>query len=244
MLLVDLAIAKTTKYARRDGGDTAEVIERPGGGLTAVLVDGQGSGRAAKLLSQAVAGKVMTLIKEGVRDGAAARSAHDYLYQYRGGQVSATLDIVSVDLASQTIVLSRNSHCPSLLDDSEGIRLIPSVAGAIGPHRHTRPAIQELPLVTGTRLIVFSDGILQAGQRAGRPLDLPAFLSAPALAGASASPLADALLAAALAADDGRPQDDMTIVALTIQAGSDDQRPLIQRLAVSWPLDSLITPRL
>ena len=44
-LTIDVAIAKTHKYASRDSGDTAEVVERPGGGLTLLVVDGQGSGR-------------------------------------------------------------------------------------------------------------------------------------------------------------------------------------------------------
>jgi hypothetical protein len=32
-------------------------------------------------------------LAEGVRDGAAALAAHDYLFNYRQGKVSATLDI-------------------------------------------------------------------------------------------------------------------------------------------------------
>ncbi|MBX6341209.1 MAG: serine/threonine-protein phosphatase, partial [Thermomicrobiaceae bacterium] len=86
-LVIDAAVSKTHKYALRESGDTVEVVERPGGGFSLVIVDGQGSGAAAKLLSLLVAGRAVGLLSEGVRDGAAARAAHDYLYATRGGKV-------------------------------------------------------------------------------------------------------------------------------------------------------------
>jgi serine phosphatase RsbU (regulator of sigma subunit) len=243
MLTVACAIAKTNKYASRDSGDTAEVVERPGGGLSVVLVDGQGSGRAAKLLSTAVVGQAIALLKEGVRDGAVARAVHDSLYAYRGGQVSATLDILSLDLASQTLVLCRNSHCPVLWRDAEGSRLLIGQAPAIGRQRHGRPASEERPIVAGSQIILISDGIVGAGQRRGQPLDLAGWLAASDPT-AAAPALADGLLAAALAADADRPQDDMTVVALTIQTDAGLTEPLIRRLTLTLPLTSLAPPRL
>jgi hypothetical protein len=75
-----VAVAKTPKYATSESGDTLEMIERPGGGLSFVLVDGQRSGRSAKAISNLVARKAISLLAEGVRDGAAARAASDYLF--------------------------------------------------------------------------------------------------------------------------------------------------------------------
>ena len=42
---VQIAAAKTNKYAVTESGDTLEVVERPNGGLSVVLADGQTSGR-------------------------------------------------------------------------------------------------------------------------------------------------------------------------------------------------------
>ncbi|HEU0165419.1 MAG TPA: serine/threonine-protein phosphatase, partial [Thermomicrobiales bacterium] len=75
--LIDLAIAKTEKYASRESGDTVELIERPSGGFSIVMIDGQGSGRAAKTLSLMLSSKAVALVKEGVRDGVVARATHD-----------------------------------------------------------------------------------------------------------------------------------------------------------------------
>src|SRR5512142_1154426 len=112
---LDVAVAKTRKYATPESGDTIEMIERPGGGLSFVVVDGQRSGRSAKAISNIVARKAVSLLAEGVRDGAVARAAHDYLYTHRQGKVLATLNIASVDLVSRTLVLSRNNPVPILV---------------------------------------------------------------------------------------------------------------------------------
>ncbi|MBU1878217.1 MAG: serine/threonine-protein phosphatase, partial [Chloroflexi bacterium] len=67
---IQIAAAKTPKYAVRESGDTLEMIERPGGGISLVLADGQGSGAGAKALSHLVARKAVSLLADGVRDGA------------------------------------------------------------------------------------------------------------------------------------------------------------------------------
>src|SRR4030067_426513 len=99
---VQVAVAKTNKYAVTESGDTLEVVERPNGGLSVVLADGQTSGRGAKAVSMMVVRKVISLLAEGVRDGAAARAASDLLYTERKGKVSSTLNIVSVEMRSRT----------------------------------------------------------------------------------------------------------------------------------------------
>ena len=48
---IQIAVAKTNKYASSESGDTVELVERPTGGFSVVLVDGQGSGQPAKTLS-------------------------------------------------------------------------------------------------------------------------------------------------------------------------------------------------
>src|SRR5512136_2670138 len=106
---IQIAVAKTNKYAVTESGDTLEVVERPNGGLSVVLADGQTSGRGAKAVSMMVVRKVVGLLAEGVRDGAAARAASDALFTEKKGQVISTLNIVSVDLRSGTIVLTRNN---------------------------------------------------------------------------------------------------------------------------------------
>ena len=73
-----MTVVKINKYSTPESGDTVEIVERPQGGMSFVMVDGQRSGRSAKRISNLVARKAIGLLAEGVRDGAAARAAHDY----------------------------------------------------------------------------------------------------------------------------------------------------------------------
>ena len=51
---IQIAVAKTNKYAVSESGDTLETVERPNGGMSVVLADGQTSGRGAKAISTMV----------------------------------------------------------------------------------------------------------------------------------------------------------------------------------------------
>src|SRR5258707_15666592 len=106
---VQIAAAKTNKYAVSESGDTLELVERPHGGVSVVLADGQTSGHGAKAVSMMVVRKVIGLLAEGVRDSAAGRAASDALFTDKKGRVISTLNIASVDLHSGTIVLTRNN---------------------------------------------------------------------------------------------------------------------------------------
>jgi serine phosphatase RsbU (regulator of sigma subunit) len=233
MLSIDIAIAKTHKYASRDSGDTAETVERPTGGLSVVLVDGQGSGAGARTLSMMVSSKAVSLLKEGIRDGAVARGAHDFLHAYRHGRVSATLDIVSVDLATSSLVVTRNSGAPYAVRQNGSFDLRETESGPIGLYRHTRPSIEQFALVEGLTVVVFSDGIVHAGMRRQQPFDPLAYLSASVPKMTTAHEIADGVLAAAMDVDQGRPNDDMTVVAVTIVPI--DQQQAVRTFRTSLP---------
>lgn len=232
-LTIDIAIAKTNKYASRESGDTVEIVERPGGGMSVILADGQGTGRAAKALSMLVTAKVASLLKEGVRDGAAARAANDSLFAARHGQVSATLDILSVDLKTQTVAITRNGDTACIISTANGVETFREAERRLGLHHRTRPWTAEHPLVNGTRVLLLSDGIANAGSRRG--LSAWALPEIAETEGDDAISLADAVLHAAIDRDAGKPNDDMSVVALILR----DQAPepvLIRRMSAEVPI--------
>jgi serine phosphatase RsbU (regulator of sigma subunit) len=233
-LEIEVAAAKTGKYATSESGDTLEIVERPHGGLSIVLVDGQRSGRGAKAISNLVAHKAIALLAEGVRDGAAARAAHDYLYTHRGGKVSATLNIVSVDLASKTLVLSRNNHCPIYVGTAAGVRALDEPSQPVGIYQGTKPTITEMPLEPGITVVVFTDGVLTAGGRNGQRLDVAALLQTWQERGEKAQALADEILARAVALDQGRPGDDISVLVVAVTPQQRENG--VRRLTVSFPV--------
>jgi serine phosphatase RsbU (regulator of sigma subunit) len=234
-ITMEIAIAKTNKYASRESGDTAEIVERPGGGMSVILADGQGTGRGAKSLSMQVTAKVSALLKEGVRDGAAARAANDYLFAARHGQVSATLDILSVDLKTNTVAITRNGDTACIIETPEGIRTYREAERRLGLHSRTRPWTAEEPIVPGLRVLLVSDGIANAGLRSLlTPWDLTE-LSSFIPPDQDARVLADGILAEAIRRDMGRPGDDMSVVALILRA-PDPAPLLIRRMSAEVPI--------
>lgn len=233
-LVIDIAIAKTNKYASRESGDTVEIVERPGGGMSVIMADGQGSGRAAKALSMAVTAKVSALLKEGVRDGASARAANDYLHAMRHGQVSATLDILSVDLATRTVVITRNGDTGCVVATGDGPGRLLGSERAIGIYPRTRPWATELPLSPTLRVVLVSDGILSAGTMAGgQGVDVAGLVSSLA-PNVRANVIADAILAAAVERDRDKPRDDMSVVALALHEHQNGT--IVRRMTAEVPL--------
>jgi serine phosphatase RsbU (regulator of sigma subunit) len=242
-LQIFIAVAKVGKYATSESGDSVEVVERPHGGISVVIADGQRSGKSAKIVSNGVVRKAVALLADGVRDGAAARAAHDYLRTLRGGQVSATLNLISVDLDSRSLVVARNSHVPVLLFNPawaghaspDGWQVLNQPSEAIGIYTRTRPVISELPLEAGTTVLVFTDGLWTAGERYGQRFSVAARTSQLIQVGNDDPQfLADTLLQEALDFDRGRPTDDMTLVVLGIR--SDESGDQVRRMTVSFPV--------
>jgi serine phosphatase RsbU (regulator of sigma subunit) len=232
---IQIAVAKVGKWASRESGDTLEMVERPTGGVSLVLVDGQHSGRGAKAVSNLVARKALSLLAEGVRDGAVARAAHDYLFALHGGKVQATLNIVSVDLVSQTLVLARNNPNPMHLVTPDGVRDLAQPSQPVGIYRHTRPIIDELPLAADTGVVAYTDGLPTAGARRGQPLDVRAEIAALHAGGlAAAQSWADRLLARALECDEDRPADDVSVLVVAVLPRRSDDGA--RRMLVRMPL--------
>jgi serine phosphatase RsbU (regulator of sigma subunit) len=232
---IQIAVAKVNKYAVSESGDTLEVVERPTGGLSVVLADGQTSGRGAKAISMMVVRKVIGLIAEGVRDGAAARAASDALFAEKQGKVISTLNIASVDLHSNTIVLTRNNPAPMFICRGERVDAHTENSEPLGTSRNVRPVITELGVEAGLAIIIFTDGISHAGERRGQPMDVAGTLRA-LMEDQDPSPqqLADSLLAHAVNLDDNRPADDISVLVLKVSAHTGDR---VRRMNVRLPIN-------
>jgi serine phosphatase RsbU (regulator of sigma subunit) len=237
---IHAAVAKINKYATSESGDTLEIVERPNGGISIVLADGQTSGRGAKAISTMVVRKVIGLLAEGVRDGAAARAASDYLYTERNGKVTATLNILSADLQTGTIVITRNNPSPVFLARNDRVECISADSVSIGTSRNIRPSITEFALESGITIVMYTDGIRDAGDRTGQSLDICTLITAMLEdQDPSAQELADGILGQAIRLDDNRPGDDMSVVVLRTKPIAADQ---IRRMTFLLPVPPIFIP--
>jgi serine phosphatase RsbU (regulator of sigma subunit) len=233
---VQIAVAKIRKYASAESGDTLEAVERPNGGLSVVLADGQTSGHGAKAVSMMVVRKVIGLLAEGVRDGAAARAASDALFTEKKGKVISTLNIASVDLRSGTIVLTRNNPASIFVARGDKSDCLAADSVPLGSSRDVRPLITEVEIETGLTVVIYTDGLVHAGERRGQPMDVCEVIRS-LLEDQEPTPqeLADALLAFAVRLDDNRPADDISVLVLKVMPLSGDD---VRRMSIRLPLSS------
>jgi serine phosphatase RsbU (regulator of sigma subunit) len=242
MLDIQIAAAKINKYASRESGDTLEVVEKPTapGGFTVVLADGQGSGRAAKTLSNLVVSHCVSLLKSGARESATAQSASDHLLAFRHGQVSATLNLLSVDFSTQMLIIARNNPCPVyLIRANQALITLDEEAKPLGLYPRTEPIITEEPLVAGLWTIAFTDGIMEAGQKYKEKIDLPALITRlTATPEVTAQSCADEILATAIRLDKNRPNDDMGVTVIYLkEIKAKDVEAIPRRLTLSVPFE-------
>jgi serine phosphatase RsbU (regulator of sigma subunit) len=231
---INIAVAKTNKYASSESGDTLEIVERPNGGVSVVLADGQTSGKGAKAISMMVVRKVIGLLAEGVRDGAAARAASDTLFAERSGKVTATLNILSADLQTGTLVITRNNPTPVFIARGDTVECISTPSQSIGTSKNIRPSITEFPLESGITIVVYTDGIKNAGDRTGDLIDICTLLEA-LLEEQEPAPqmIADTVLNQAIRLDQGRPNDDMSVMVLHVFPEETDG---VRRMTLQLPV--------
>ena len=232
---IQIAASKINKYATSESGDTLEAVERPGGGLSIVLADGQRSGKSAKRISNMVVRKTISLLAEGVRDGAAARASADYLFAERHGKVSATLNILSVDLVTRSLVVSRNNPAPVLYIQEGNLKSFGEPSQPVGYYRNTRPVINELHLQSGLCVLVYTDGLTHAGSRDGNSMLISAcFQSLYEANRNNTRKISDGILEEALGLDKGRPVDDISVVVLNVTDRPEDD---VRRMTIRLPLN-------
>lgn len=233
MQRVEVAWSKMPKGAFGQSGDSIELVERPLGGLTLILADGQGSGPAARRISRMVAMKAVQLIADGSRDGAVARAVQDMLYTAREGRVTATLALLSIDMHTKTLVIARNAPSPVIVRQEGRVFRLEGGAEVIGTYRKTRPAMTELAATPLSLLLTYSDGLMQAGRRFGKMINWEEWEERFAsLTVDSLSLFVSNLMEYALELEHGRPNDDISIMALGLR---EEDSSALRQLSATIP---------
>ena len=118
------------------------------------------------------------------------------------------------------------------------IECLATESSPIGTSRNIRPTITEVPLEGRTTVVMYTDGLMHAGEQYGQSLDICTLLEShleeqeP-----TAQQIADAILLQALRLDQNRPNDDMSVVVLRVLPRNTDQ---IRRMVVRLPFGPVI----
>lgn len=232
---IKIAIAKIDKHGSSLSGDTVEMTERPNGGISIVMADGKQDQRASKGMSTLVSHRVIDHISSGMRDGASIRTAATQIFTDHKGSVQAHLWVISADLQTNTIIVSRCNPLPVFLISEDTVDCLFSESDLIGSGLEVSPTIIELPIGPEMTVVAFSDGVYAAGQHSQQSMDtctiIEAFVEEQE---PTAKEIAEFLLNRAIRLDNGQPQDDMSIIVLQTSSRPSDT---IRRMSISLPIE-------
>ena len=216
---IRIGISKTAKWHADESADTAVIFERPaGGGYSIILCDGMINGQDSKNVSFVASNKISALISEGVRDSTAIRATSDLLFTNYNGLAQSLLNVVSIDLITNTIVISRNNPNPVYCYQRGNFIEWFNDSQPIGTSKHIQPSISEIEIEPGTILALVTDGIFSAGHAFGTQVDIPMLIQSMIDDdnATSAQEIADFILNQAIQLDQSKPKNDMAVVIIRV----------------------------
>jgi len=215
---IQAAISKIDRYSSTEQGNKVEIIERPNGGISIVMGEGKLAGNRSQDVTMKAVHAVLNMIAEGVQDGASSRMVLRRIHDEHQQNVDVKISVISCDLLSKTIVITKNNPTPVLTFSEGESRFLP--LGGSDPYD---PVVFQFDLGIGRTYVLVSEGVENAGAYNNDKIDLSTALASiyedhndeP-----SVQDIADYLLKQAIGHDNGRPRDDMTVVVLKVSTAT------------------------
>jgi serine phosphatase RsbU (regulator of sigma subunit) len=231
---IEAAISKIDRYGSNEQGNIVEIIERPNGGISIIMAEGKLSGERSKAVTMKAGHDILSLISEGINDGASARVVLSRIKSEHRENALVNVSIISCDLQSSTIVITKNSPVPVLIYEKGESRILPLV---INPDEQLYdPIVYQFEFKMEQTFIMISEGLQNAGASNQNQIDLITAIDSINEDENCAPPVqrvSDNLLNLAIGHDLGRPRDDMTAIVLKVsQASTKD----IRREYVCFPI--------
>ena len=199
--------------AREVSGDYYDFLDVGDGGLGFVLADVSGKGVAAALLMANLQACFRSQSQESLRKPASMlRSVNKLFYESTPPEHFATLFFAHYDEPTRRLRYANCGHLPPFLVRAGGdVERLPSTATVLGVFSNWTSDEQTVDLGPGDTLVLFSDGITEAGIESGAEFGEDGLLTAiQSQSGASAEVLVKYVIDAVA----GEKQDDVTVVAI------------------------------
>jgi serine phosphatase RsbU (regulator of sigma subunit) len=208
------------RFAERLGGDAFEAAVAPDGGLAVAIADVCGKGTPAALLMASMQATLRDLIGARLLPHEVCRRLDRDLRPRLAPDRFVSLAHAVLDRDHATLAYTNAGHPAPLLLRADGTheRLAQGgpVLGMLDDARYEQAVV---PLRPGDRLVLYTDGVLEASGKRGE-LGEPRLLTGlRKLRGLPAADAARAVLDLAVAFADGGPlQDDATVVVVDVPA--------------------------
>jgi sigma-B regulation protein RsbU (phosphoserine phosphatase) len=150
------------------GGDYYDVLERPDGCLAFVVADITGKGISAAILMSNVHAVLRTLYDAGHPAGELCSQLNRHLYRVTEGTKFATAFYAEWSQPSRCLTYVNAGHPAPILLGSLSNHLLQTGGPPLGIFPDTEFQTGRLVLQPGDMIVLYSDGITDAGENSGR----------------------------------------------------------------------------
>ena len=167
-------VARATREGEQVSGDCFSFLKQPGGKLFLGLCDGMGSGQQAYEESEEAIELAEQLTGAGFQPKTAARLVHTVLLQRQEAVHPAAMDMAVIDLYSGLCDFVKAGAAATLIDHGGEVEVFSSSSLPLGAVAETEPVERLYKLRDGDKIIMVTDGVLEAipGERKEEQLSL------------------------------------------------------------------------
>lgn len=196
-------------------GDSFTIATLKEGKQLIALSDGMGVGQLALNESQAAVRLLENLLNSGFDRDVTLRTINSVLQLKSSTDTFATLDMLMIDLFTAEVDFIKVGSAPSFIRRGRRVGVVTSNSLPIGIMDNVDISSERRSLCPGDMIILISDGVLEASREVEGEDWIPAFLAA--VDETDPQRTADMILQKALGLCRGKPRDDMTVIAVTIE---------------------------
>ena len=150
------------------GGDYFDVFELPGGRLLVTLGDVAGHGLPTGLLMAMVKSAVATLVRGGHRGAGLLRLLNELVLEQSLRRRMVTLTVVEIDPEEERLEVTSAGHPPVLVVAPSGdVDEVLLASLPVGYRWEEPPPSAVRPFPAGSRLVLYSDGLVEVRNTAG-----------------------------------------------------------------------------
>jgi serine phosphatase RsbU (regulator of sigma subunit) len=230
-----LDIATLNRPANHISGDFYNFFDLPDGRTAVVIGDVTGHGIAAAFLMSTAQLLVRSTLPRVLDPGRCLEEVNRQLcIQVFNGQF-VTMQILVIDPETGELKIGTAGHPPPLVSEGDGfspLSLEPQLVLGVDPLAAYRT--EQYSLIPGSELLLYTDGVVEAQNAAGKRLRLDGLRGALADSYSNAQPLLDAVLAAVNAFRGSEElSDDLTLVAIRFEPQEARKTPALSGAGMS-----------
>ena len=163
-----LAVHAHFRPATEVGGDYFDVFPLSGSRLILTIGDVAGHGLSTGLLMAMVKSAVATLVHDGHRGVGLLENLNELLLRQSAKNRMVTLALLEVDEAVGCVTITNTGHPPAfVLRPGDEIEEVLLSALPLGHRWPGSPASRTVPFPAGSKLVIYSDGLVEAENAAG-----------------------------------------------------------------------------